>query len=85
MVPLLSGIILCFLIAVIFITKPSVAVCTLERIGAWFCFSLIVCAIFIKPVQIACIYLQNNITSRSKFISPIYQILFTFLLVVVGI
>ena len=85
MVLLLSGITLCFLITVVFILKPSVAVCTLQRIGAWFCFTLIVCAVFIKLVWIACIYLQNNITSRSKFISPVYQILFTFLLVVVGI
>ena len=78
---LLSGITLCFLITVIFIPKPSVSVCTLQRIGAWFCFSLIVCAVFIKLVRIARIFLQKNVTSRPKFISPVHQILFTFLLV----
>ena len=81
MVLLLSGIMLCFLITFVFIPKPSVAVCTLQRMGALFCFSLIVCAVFIKLIRIARIFIQKNITSRSKFISPIHQILFTFLLV----
>ena len=81
MILLLSGITLCFLTTVVFIPKPSVGVCTLQRIGAWFCFSLIVCAIFIKLVRITRIFLQKNITSRPKFITPIHQILFTFLLV----
>ena len=81
MILLLSGITLCFLITVVFIPKPSVAVCTLQRIGAWFCFSLIVCAMFIKLIRIARIFLWKNITSRPKFISPMHQILFTFLLV----
>ena len=81
MVLLLSGITLCFLITVVFIPKPSVAVCTLQRIGAWFCFSLIVCAVFIKLVRITRIFLQKTVSSRPKFISPMHQILFTFLLV----
>ena len=50
MVLLLTGITLCFLITVVFIPKPFVAVCTFQRIGAWLCFSLIVCAVFIKLV-----------------------------------
>ena len=81
MVLLLSGITLCFLITVVFIPKPSVAVCTFQRIGTSFCFSLIVCAVFIKLVRTYRIFLLKNISSRPKFISPIYQILFTFLLV----
>ena len=81
MVLLLTGITLCFLITVVFIPKPSVAVCTLRRIGGWFCFSLIVCAIFIKLVRIARIFLQKDVSSRPKFIAQMHQILFTFLLV----
>ena len=50
MVLLLTGITLCFLITVVFIPKPSVVVCTLHRIRAWFCFSLIISALFIKLV-----------------------------------
>ena len=81
MVLLLSGITLCFLVTVVFISKPSVAVCTLRRIGTWFCFSLIISALFIKLVRITRIFLNEKISTRPKCISPIYQILFTFLLV----
>ena len=81
MVLLLIAITLCFLITIVFIPKPSVAVCTFQRIGAWFCFSLILCAVFIKLVRIARIFLQKNVSSRPNFISPMHQILFTFLLV----
>ena len=81
MVLLLSGITLCFLITVVFIPKPSVAVCTLQRIGTWFCFSLIISALFIKLVRITRIFLNEKISTRPKCISPMYQILFTFLLV----
>ena len=80
MVLLLSGISLCFLITVVFISKPSVGVCTLQRIGACFCFSLILSAVFIKLARIARIFLQKDVSSRPKFISPMHQILFTFLL-----
>ena len=81
MVLLLTGITLCFLITVVYIPKPSVGVCTLQRMGAWFCFSLILSAVFIKLVRIARIFLQRDVSSRPKFISPMHQILFTFLLV----
>ena len=81
MVLLLSGITLCFLITVVFIPKPSVAVCTLQRIGTWFCFSLIISALFIKLVRITRIFLNVKMSTRPKCISPMYQILFTFLLV----
>ena len=81
MILLLTGITLCFLITVIFISKPSVAVCTLQRIGAWFCFALIISGLFIKLVRIARIFLNEKISTRPKCISPMYQILFTFLLV----
>ena len=60
MILLLSGITLCFLITVVFIPKPSVAVCSLQRIGALFCFSSIVCAVFIKLVQITQIFFTEK-------------------------
>ena len=50
MILLLSGIILCFLITIVFLIKPSPAVCGLQRIGLWFCISLILCALFVKLV-----------------------------------
>ena len=81
MILLLCGLTFCFLITVIFIPKPSVGVCTLQRIGAWFCFALIISGLFIKLVRIARIFLNEKISTRPKCISPVYQILFTFLLV----
>ena len=82
MVVLLFGLTLCFVITVVFIPKLSVTVFTLQRIGARLCFSLIVCAVFIKLVWIAWIFYRKTcISSRPKCITPMYQILFTFLLV----
>ena len=81
MVLLLTGITLCFLITVVFILKPSVAVCTLQRISAFFCSSLVISSLFIKLVRITRIFLHKNIATRPKCISPIFQILFTFILV----
>ena len=82
MILLLTGITLCFLITVVFLIKPSPAVCGLQRIGSWFCFSLILCALLVKLVRIARIFMQGKISPvRPKWIAPKHQILFTFLLV----
>ena len=82
MILLLTGITLCFLITIVFLIKPSPAVCGLQRICSWFCFSLILCALFVKLVRIARIFMQGKISPvRPKCIAPEHQILFTFLLV----
>ena len=82
MILLLTGITLCFLITVVFLIKPSPAVCGFQRMGSWFCFSLILSALFVKLVRIARIFMQGKISPvRPKWIAPKHQILFTFLLV----
>ena len=82
MILLLTGITLCFLITIVFLIKPSPAVCGLQRIGSWFCLSLILCALLVKLVRVACIFMQGKISPvRPKWIAPKHQILFTFLLV----
>ena len=81
MILLLTGILLCFLITIVFLMKPSPAVCGLQRIGLWFCISLILCALFVKLVRIARIFMKSEISTRPKCITPKYQILFTFLLI----
>ena len=79
---LLTGITLCFLITIAFLIKPSPAVCGLQRIGSWFCISLILCALFVKLVRIIRIFMQGKISPvRPKCIAPEHQILFTFLLI----
>ena len=81
MVLILIGITLCFLVTVVYLIRPSPAVCTFQRIGLWFCFSLILSALFIKLIRIARIFMQRKVTTRPKFIGSKYQILFTFMLV----
>ena len=82
MILLLTGITLCFLITIVFLIKPSPAVCGLQRIGSWFSFSLILCALLVKLVRITRIFMQGKTSPvRPKCIAPEHQILFTFLLV----
>ena len=82
MILLLTGITLCFLITIVFLIKPSPAVCGLQRIGSWFCLSLILCALLVKLVRVARIFMQGKISPvRPKWIAPKHQILFTFHLV----
>ena len=83
MILILIGITLCFVITVIYLIKPSIIVCTLQRAGLWFCFSIILSALFVKLVRISRIFMQKTVSKRPKFISPKYQILFTFILVVI--
>lgn len=81
MILILTGIVLCFLITAVYIIRPSITICTLQRIGLWFCFSLILSALLIKLVRIARIFMHRKIVARPKLIEPKYQVLFTFLLV----
>ena len=81
MILLLTGITLCFLITIVFLIKPSPAVCGLQRIGSWFCISLIFCPLLVKLVRIVRIFMKSEISTRPKCITPKYQILFTFLLI----
>ena len=81
MVLLLIGITLCFLIIPFFIITPSLTICLFQRAGTWLCFSLILCALFVKLVRIARVFLRDQTSGRPKFIEPIYQIIFTLVLV----
>jgi len=75
MILLLTGIVLCFLITIVFRIKPSPVVCDLQRIGSRFCFSLILSSLLVKLVQIARIFIKSKISTRPKCIAPIHQIL----------
>ena len=81
MILLLIGIALCFLSSVFFVIKPSVPICLFQRISLWVCFSIILSSLFVKLLRIARIFLRKNTTGRPKFIGPVSQIAFTFLLV----
>ena len=83
MILLLTGIAMSFLVTIFFLLRPSIAICLLQRVGTWFCFSLVLSALFIKLVRIARIFLNVKSTKRPKFIESKYQIAFTFLLVAI--
>lgn len=80
---LLVGIGLSFLVTIFFLLRPSVAVCLLQRVCTWFCFSLILSALFIKLVRITRIFLRGQNTKRPRFIQSKYQVVFTFMIVFV--
>ena len=82
MVLLLCGITLCFILTFVFVSKPSTGVCFFQRLGLWLSFSIILGALLVKLIRIARIFLQGQTLSRPKFISPPFQGLFTFLVVV---
>ena len=81
MVLVLIGITLCFASTLFFLLKPSPAACGLQRIVMWFSYSLILCALCVKLIRITRIFMQKSTSSRPKFITPPYQIIFTFLLI----
>ena len=81
MILLLIGISLCFIVTVVFIVKPSITSCALQRIGSWFCFALVLSALLVKLIRIARIFLRPQTSRRPRFISSPFQILFTFLFV----
>ena len=82
MVLLLIGISLSFVMAFIFVSPPVVAICAIQRIGLWFCFSLMFGALMIKIIRVARIFLRKTSLSRPRFTEPVYQIIFTIAIVV---
>ena len=81
MVLLLIGISLSFVMAFIFVSPPVVAICAIQRIGLWFCFSLMFGALMVKIIRVARIFLRKTSLSRPRFTEPVYQILFTMAIV----
>lgn len=81
MVLLLVGISLSFIIAFIFIAPPVKPICAIQRIGLWFCFSLMIGALMVKIIRVARIFLRGATGSRPRFTEPIYQVIFTILIV----
>ena len=81
MILILVGVVMCFMITAIYLIRPSPAICTLQRAGLWFCFSLILSALLVKLVRISHIFMHKSVSKQPRFITPKYQILFTFILV----
>ena len=65
--------------------KPSPVACGIQWAGIWVSFSLMLCALFIKLVRIARIFMQKKAASMPKLIAPLYQVAFTFILTAIPI
>ena len=93
MVMLLIGIGACCVLTFIIVAPPSTVVCVFQRIGVWFCFSLIFGALFVKIVRVARIFYSiRSSPKRPQFTAPVHQVIFTMaivagqlLLVVIGL
>ena len=85
---LITGIILCYLLPIFFVGRPSPAICAIQRFGVGFCFSICYSALLVKTNRIFRIFRQSkNMTSLNPppLISPQSQLFFTFLLVSVQV
>ena len=82
---LLCGLLLCYILPLFFMAKPSVSICTIRRFGVGFVFSLCYSALLIKTNRIHRIFSRPQVLKRPKFISPLSQIVLTLVLVFVQV
>ena len=80
MVLLLIGIGLSYILAFIFVSPPVFTICLIQRLGLWFCFSLMFGALMVKIIRVTRIFLGTTV-KRAPFTTPKYQVLFTFIVV----
>ena len=80
MVLLLIGIGLSYVLAFIFVSPPVFTICLIQRLGLWFCFSLMFGALMVKVIRVTRIFLVKAV-KRPPFTTPKYQVLFTFIIV----
>ena len=74
------GLVLCFLLPILYMVKPSPVACAFQQLFLWFSLTLIFAALLVKLIRITRIFLGSSSLHR-RFIAPGYQILFTFLIV----
>ena len=77
MLLLLIGVSLSFALAFIYVAPPMLGICIIQRVGLWFCYSLMFGALMIKCIRITRIFLNKSSMKRLKFAETQYQILFT--------
>ena len=82
MVMLLTGIGICCILTFVIVSPPSTAVCVFQRIGVWFCFSLMFGALLVKIIRVARIFYSiKSSIKRPPFIDPKHQVMFTAIIV----
>ena len=85
MILLLTGITFSFILPFISVAPPSIPICLVNRLGIWFCYSLMFGALAIKVQRVARIFygVKKNIKYTPRFITPVYQVVFTLIIVLI--
>ena len=60
----LCGILICYLMPLVYIGRPHVVACALRRYGVWVCLSLCFGAILLKLVRIYRIFINKKVTTK---------------------
>ncbi len=81
MVLLLIGIGASFVLVFFFVSPPSVGICYVHRVGLWLCFALIFGALLVKVIRVSRFFLRGSNITRPRFTEPIYQVIFTLIIV----
>ena len=81
MIFLMIGLVLCFVLPVVYVIKPSTAVCAIRQLGLWLALTLIFAALLIKLIRITRIFFSPTAGTKRKCISPWQQVLFTWIVV----
>ena len=84
---LLVGLMLCYIQPLFFLTKPSIAICTIRRFLVGFCFAVCFSALLVKTNRIHRIFNRSpeQFKTQPRFISPPSQILITLSLIAVQV
>lgn len=85
MILLLIGIGCSFILAFFYLAPPSPVICPINRLGLWFCYSLMFGALVIKVQRVARIFygIKRNLNYTPRFVSPYFQVTFTIIIVAV--
>ena len=83
---MIIGIYLCFIAALVFLSRPTVASCGVQRFITGFSFSVIYTPLFLKTNRIFRIFQSAKITTaRPPLISPLSQIMVSFGIILVQV
>ena len=78
---LLCGILLCYIIPLIYLVKPSPTSCAIQRLVSGLCFAIVYSALLVKTNRIHQIFNRSKNGSVSpRFVNPASQVIFTLLL-----
>ena len=85
MILLLIGIACSFILGFFYLATPSTPICVIQRLGIWFCYSLMFGALMIKVQRVARIFygVKRNLTYTPRFVAPGFQITFTLVIVAI--